>query len=187
MPPALVCREPGTAASGKLSLRGLSRASLSESTSRPLKMLCKPLKRMEEFRVTATGTGLYQLATHEGALSSPRLLELHRQLKALANLQEGWDSYDAAPPNAMAMENARRALDVFLSPERGVLPDRISASVEGGVGFVFRTKGRYADVEFFNTGEIASAASKEDGRSDVSEWSDNETADMIDWIRERIE
>jgi hypothetical protein len=134
-------------------------------------------------RMTATPSGPLDVRTVERALTSPRIWELKGQLESLSGLATGWDSYDAGPPNATAMRNARILLEARVSHGASILPTRISTSVEGGVGFVFREAGRYADIECFNSGEAVTAVSDESGGSSVEEWSGSETEAMIDWLR----
>ena len=119
-------------------------------------------------------------------MTSARVWELTGQLESLTGLTRGWDSYDAEPPNAMAMQNARAVLEALVSRGMSVLPTRISASVEGGVGFVFRDSGRYVDIECFNSGEMVTVIPDESGGSSVEEWSDSEMESMIDWLCCRI-
>jgi len=184
MPPALELGISGTTVHGNYNCQRITSSGSPSQWSRILEAV---LGRARDCAVTAAVTKAYDLTTCPGVVYSPKLRELQRQLDALDHLKKGWDSYDAEPPNKMAVENARRAFEEFSSLEMGVLPTRISASVEGGVGFVFRRADRYVDIEFFNSGETVSAASEEDGRSDVRDWSGNESAAMIDWIRRYIE
>lgn len=187
MPPALAHPIVGTAAQGNYALAGPPKTTLFEPTSWLSEIIGAVLGQKEGYGVTATVSSPYNLATCSGALSSPQLLELHRQLRALDHLQKGWDSYDAEPPNSKAMKNAHRVFEALVSHEMAYLPTRISASVEGGVGFVFRSEDQYADIEFFNSGEILTAASDSSGRSNVRQWSDGETRAMIDWTCRNIE
>jgi len=112
--------------------------------------------------------------------------ELMRQLETLSGLEPGWDSYDAPPPNTQAIESARDFMVSLSSPEQAPAPMRVCASVEGGVGIVFRHGAKYADVEFLNDGSIVGGASDGSGRVDVAEWRDGDTEEMLDWISERL-
>ena len=71
-------------------------------------------------------------------------------LDALKSLEEGWDSYSAQPPNATAIENAKRL--VLASARASMLPDRIEPSAMGGVGITFSRDRREVVVEFYNGG-----------------------------------
>ena len=78
-------------------------------------------------------------------------------LGGLRNLEENWNTYGASAPNETAIENAARALEHLSNLD--VRPDRIAASTEGGVAISFFENRKYADMEFFNSGEIAAIVS----------------------------
>jgi hypothetical protein len=81
-------------------------------------------------------------------------------LDSFRGLATGWDSYEAEPPSDVALENARRILNVLWESDLGERI-RLSPSVEGGVSIVFKTPDkRYADIECFNDGEILAITSK---------------------------
>src|SRR5215216_5742517 len=68
-------------------------------------------------------------------------------LDSFRDLKLGWDSYGAEPPSVAAIQNARRILRVLWEGEVGATI-RLSPSVEGGVGIIFRgADKRYADIE----------------------------------------
>lgn len=69
----------------------------------------------------------------------------------------GWNyppGYSGPPPNDRALAVAREILDTQCAP-LGMVPTRVVASAEGGVGLVFTSGDRYADIEVFNDGDIA--------------------------------
>jgi hypothetical protein len=74
------------------------------------------------------------------------------QLDRLSALEPDWDGNGAEAPAAEATDNARAFLS-RLGP-KGFFPTGILPSAEGGIGIFFRNGNRYADIEFFNTGEI---------------------------------
>lgn len=90
------------------------------------------------------------------------------RLESFRGLQRGWDSYDAEPPNAMAIDNAKRILRVLWEGDIEVRM-RLSPSVEGGVAVVFNGSDKYADLECFNDGEILAITSE--GSAEPSVWS----------------
>lgn len=93
----------------------------------------------------------------------------HEKLESFRALQRGWDSYNAEPPSDLAINNARRILHLVWSQSVPV-PVRLSPSVEGGVGVVFTSaKGKYADLECFNDGEILAVTTEGAGEPIV--WS----------------
>ena len=66
---------------------------------------------------------------------SRQMNPLLKKLEDLKNLKPGWDSYDAAPPNEVALKNARTLLEAFLAV--GIPIAEVAASAEGGVAIVF--------------------------------------------------
>lgn len=67
-------------------------------------------------------------------------------------LAPGWDGENAQPPNAPARFQAVQALSTLHN--LAFAPDAIAPSVEDGVSFAWSRGDRYANIEFFNTGEI---------------------------------
>jgi len=87
-------------------------------------------------------------------------LDFSEKLDSFGDLQQGWDSCDAPPPNACAIDNARRILNFLALAGAAFLVRRIAPSVEGGIGVVFACQGqRYPDIECFNDGTIMAIAS----------------------------
>jgi hypothetical protein len=81
--------------------------------------------------------------------------EARERLESTTNLEPNWDTYNAEPPNETARTLARRILDsleVISFP-----PTRVMPSVEGGIGLAFVEQDNRADIEVYNTGEIAAA------------------------------
>jgi hypothetical protein len=62
-------------------------------------------------------------------------------------LKKGWDTYEAEPPNDLAIENAKRFINLF-----DLKPTRIAASVIGGIGITFRQIDEMIYIEFGNDG-----------------------------------
>ncbi len=78
------------------------------------------------------------------------------QLDGLARLEYNWNTYGADPPNRTAIDQAHAFLRLFEKVR--LLPARVVASSESGVGIVFRTGSRYADVECLNDGYVLATA-----------------------------
>ncbi len=79
--------------------------------------------------------------------------EARERLESTIGLELNWDTYNAEPPNETARTLARRILDsleVISFP-----PTRVMPSVEGGIGLAFVEQDNRADLEVYNTGEIA--------------------------------
>ena len=102
---------------------------------------------------------------------SERRAQLTR-LESFRSLHRGWDSYDAAPPGDVAINNTRHILRVLWTCETTPPLRQISPSVEGGVALIFTGRDKkYADIECFNNGDILAITS--DGNSEPSVWSLN--------------
>ncbi len=80
--------------------------------------------------------------------------DFEMQIKKIENLKPDWDSYGAEPPHEKAITHARYILEKSLSI---IQPQRIIASVEGGVGLVFQSEHGCADIECLNDGTIMAA------------------------------
>lgn len=92
-----------------------------------------------------------------------------REIKRMQAFPNGWDSYDAEPPNDCAVKSAIESI-VELS-KVGLRPTKVGASVEGGVCIAFREGAKYADVECFNTSELLTVTSSNRDEAIVAEHS----------------
>jgi hypothetical protein len=84
-----------------------------------------------------------------------RFAEALERLEVTIALQPNWDTYGAEPPNETALRLARcilSSLEVNFLP-----PTRVMPSVEGGIALSFVEQDNRADIEVYNTGEIAAA------------------------------
>jgi hypothetical protein len=63
-------------------------------------------------------------------------------------------------------------------------PNKITASVENGVGISFIQGEKYADIECFNTGEILAVTSDKQGNPNV--WQVDDNLDSIKSALEKI-
>lgn len=84
------------------------------------------------------------------------------RLRELGALENNWDTYGSPAPNGRALGTAAKALQQLHSLK--VRPDRLAPSTEGGVVISFFEGQRYADIEFFNSGEIAAIVSDTNDR-----------------------
>ncbi len=75
-----------------------------------------------------------------------------RELDAVANLRDNWNTYGAPKPAMSAIVLARRALDQLFT--RNLPRPDISPSGEGGVTLSFFKQDKYADIEFLNSNEV---------------------------------
>jgi hypothetical protein len=85
------------------------------------------------------------------------LLGKLKTIESLQKLPQGWDGLNAECPNRTAVNSAKLIL-VHLFRMK-FLPDRITPSVENGVGISFVRGEKYADIECFNSGEILAVIS----------------------------
>lgn len=86
-----------------------------------------------------------------------------QRLSALESLATDWSAYGTAPPNAVAMNIAKRVLGQL--DNVGFQPTRIDPSEDEGVCIAFRNGDNYADVECFNNGDILAVTSNAKARS----------------------
>jgi hypothetical protein len=84
------------------------------------------------------------------------------QLQALRKLSVGWDGYAAPAPADSAFRDARRVIERAIG-EHLLIPSFVLPSAEGGIGIGFRSGGRYADIECFNSGETLALTSDGNG------------------------
>lgn len=110
------------------------------------------------------------------------------RLSRLSELSDGWDSYQAPRPSTLACSHAGEALKL-LARGVGTPPQRLAASVEGGVAISWRRGPRDADIEFFNDGEIFAATSGDTGEPHI--WQvvadEDDLASALETIREFLD
>lgn len=127
------------------------------------------------------GTAYTSAIVHDPARSG-RFLALFHRLEGMRSLKNNWDSYGAQAPNARAIFYAQEILSSLA--HRNLLPDRVNPSVEDGVTFSYRRGEHYADIEFFNSGEVLAATIDGGGEPDV--WNVTMTNEEIGHTVERI-
>ncbi|MEI6233852.1 MAG: hypothetical protein WCT04_12410 [Planctomycetota bacterium] len=88
------------------------------------------------------------------ALENP-LSDFKKRLQALGQLRLNWNSYDAEPPNQIAVGTATLVLE--LASTIGVVPTRVDPSAENGIVLSFVNGNRYSDIECFNSGDVCGA------------------------------
>lgn len=84
-----------------------------------------------------------------------RFAEVRERLESTVALAPNWDTYGADAPNERARELARNILSILEA--NSLAPIRLMPSVEGGIGISFVVQDNRADIEIYNTGEIAAA------------------------------
>lgn len=87
------------------------------------------------------------------ARQSPAISLADAWLNEMTGLNIDWNEAGAERPNKLALDLAKSILDrTFLMGRRE--PNSVTASVEGGVGIVFRKDDRYAAIECLNEGTL---------------------------------
>lgn len=74
------------------------------------------------------------------------------KLYAMAELEDGWDSYDAPAPSQNAIAAASEFLNFLPSSKR--VPIHVGATVSGGVGFTLVNGAREVAIQFKNHGRV---------------------------------
>ncbi len=78
--------------------------------------------------------------------------ELKARLERLSRFNDNWDGAGAPAPSRLAIRNATSLVDYFRTPN--FFPDKVAASVEGGIGFTFISPEKRAYIECSNDGEL---------------------------------
>lgn len=79
----------------------------------------------------------------------------HRDVASLSALRHGWDTYDAEPPSELARRTTNNILKIL--EQEAMPPSRLLPSREGGITISFVEGPRRAEIEAYNSGEIAVA------------------------------
>lgn len=84
-----------------------------------------------------------------------KFTEARQRLDVASLLKEGWDTYDAEPPNPNSVTESGKILTALET--HNLPPTRVMASAEGGIGISFVEGESRAEIEVFNTGEVVAA------------------------------
>jgi hypothetical protein len=95
---------------------------------------------------------------------------LKRQIEESRKVQANWDSYNAPAPTPQSIDATLPFIRVCYLEQ--LIPDDYGAMAEGGITVSFMKNGRYAAVEFYNSGEMVALLSRPVD-SDVWEFSSN--------------
>ncbi|MBE7561103.1 hypothetical protein HS125_20005 [bacterium] len=115
-----------------------------------------------------------------------RFEALRRECDGLLELEAGWDSYDAEPPNDIAVDNAKTLLGI-LYRHGGPMPIHIGPTVEGGIAVVFSPRPNYLDVECYNDGDVLLGRTRSDGRAEVHALALPDTTEVLRRLREPLD
>lgn len=95
---------------------------------------------------------VFQRCVKFGRKKNHQWKQLLTELNAYRKLEQGWDGYQAPPPNLVAVINASELIDVLRAIE--MYPNRVRPSVVGGIGITFRKNDKKAYIEFLNDGRV---------------------------------
>ena len=95
------------------------------------------------------------------ATPAPQWLPEIRQSLTTLGLAPEWPEESIAAPAPRASRSADCALRLLA--ELGLPPDRLFPALEGGVCLAFAGTGRYADLQFLNSGEVVATCSDRSG------------------------
>lgn len=83
-------------------------------------------------------------------------MEIRRMLRDIQeNNPDNWDGKGAAQPNDLVLRRADLALDMLASMK--FTQQEVVPSIEDGIAITFKKDGRYAEIEFFNAGDMCYA------------------------------
>ncbi|MGI8638884.1 MAG: hypothetical protein ACR2MG_02905 [Pyrinomonadaceae bacterium] len=106
----------------------------------------------------------------------------YKKLRGFSKLNKGWDSYDAEPPDLLAIAKTREILKKL--EELNFVPTDVCPSVEGGASIYFVKGNKYADVECFNSGEILGGVANREDEPTVLEIDLNTIGGFIERIQQ---
>lgn len=111
-----------------------------------------------------------------------QLVRLRIKLHRLSELVPNWDGHDAEPPSKLSIQSAERTVSTAIA--RGLIPTDASPSVEGGTSVYFVKGTKYADFEFFNSGEILIGMSDRQNEPKIIEISHDEIPEMLEEFKQ---
>ena len=103
-----------------------------------------------------------------------RFIDLRQHLGMTSQLAMGWDTYGAEAPNDQARNLASELLGLL--ENASLAPARLLPSAEGGIAMSFVEGEQRAEIEIYNTGEIAAATYAGQGEPAVWSLDANETS-----------
>ena len=113
-----------------------------------------------------------------GTIAESRYTRLFKQISALRHLQFDWDHEESLPPSPQAILVAHNI--VTESMRYSVIPDRIVASVDGGVGiYVRKGTDHYVMIECYNDGDIVVIFSGDNADGFVREYGYDDIGNLL--------
>ena len=98
--------------------------------------------------------------------SKARFADARQRLRTTVSLEHGWDTYAAEAPNDVARTLAAKILNALEADS--LPPTRLMPSSEGGIAISFVEGDNRAEIEIYNTGQIAAATYS--GHSEPVAW-----------------
>ncbi len=143
------------------------------------------VRLINDDRPTVSQARNQYVSFEEHGTTKTRINKLFSVCEKLCELPKGWDSYEAEPPSSLAVETSKSVLELLLN-EYGPSPQKISPSVEGGVGIIYTCGRKYVDIECSNSGEIVLGASDGHGNIKVDEFDldQKQGPDLVETLRE---
>ena len=100
--------------------------------------ISKPIAPAAAFEASSETTPFYTVGWLGDAM---------RQLDAIQNLPDGWDSHNASRPDSMAVHNGAALLASLLEVDKRLPKPRIDPTPSGGVQFCWECGQRYLEIE----------------------------------------
>ncbi len=125
----------------------------------------KALGWVVEFFTSSTSSASRQLPRDNGYEIGNRIAAFSNLVDDMKDLHDDWNGYGSDAPGDFAREVAKQ---ILLTATNVVEPTRVTPSAQGGVGICFTFKGKDADMECLNAGEILATTS--DGKALPDVW-----------------
>jgi hypothetical protein len=106
---------------------------------------------------------------------------LRKALAATVGLAKDWNSYESDPPNDRARQQASAILATL--EQECLLPHRLAPSSEGGITISLAAGLKRAEIETYNSGEIAAALYSPDEVARVWEFESETAGEAVAAIR----
>ena len=112
--------------------------------------------------------------------------EFEARLKALGDLEDGWNGYSAPAPENSSIYAASGLLSRLFDENNSEGPSHMGATVLGGVGFTFADDSTEYVVEFLNDGRVIETEITETNESEDFKVNTIDELSPIDHISEQL-
>lgn len=131
----------------------------------------------------ASATSLVPFETQQHSTAAKRIAALWDDVDAMTRMQPDWNGYGSEPPNEFSRDLAKQ---ILLSATSVLVPNRVAASAQGGVGICFYQGNKYGDIECLNSGEILATISDGIHRPEVWEVKPSDSRGALERIGKYI-